>query len=218
MNGPNPGGLGYSTINQAAMDYMVMEGEGRDYFVRFWTLIAQAVIDYPSAFACELMNEPMSIRRNDMYETWQATAIAINNVIPDMSVSLCDTGEGAVLPAWITEHFSAGVAINQATIDWIKNSSTLFYAWHWYGAPSDVNDAIANVQAISNDWNLPTFATEFFGCEAWIAASNANISHTYWHYSSYCNTGPDFGNLSVPDETFGGCMLGWGGGDSTFSC
>lgn len=42
-----------------------------------------------------------------------------------------------------------------------------------------------------------------------------NISHSYWHYSSYCNTGADFGNLKVPDETFGACILGWGAGDSS---
>jgi hypothetical protein len=218
MNSPNPGGLGYTTISQATMDYLVEEGQGRDDFVRFWTLMAEAVVDYPAAIACELMNEPMTIRRTKMYETWQACAIAINNIIPDMSVSLCDVGEGALYPDWVTEHFSAGIAIHQDTIDWIKNSTTLFYAWHWYGAPSDPNDAIQNVQAIMDDWNIPSFATEFMSCDIWNDATNANISHSYWHYSSYCNTGPDFGNLSVPDETFGGCILGWAGGNSQYSC
>jgi hypothetical protein len=32
--------------------------------------------------------------------------------------------------------------------------------------------------------------------------------------SSYCNTGPWFGNRKVPEETFGACILGWGSGDS----
>ena len=42
------------------------KGEGRDEFVRFWTLLAQAVRSHPSAFAVEPMNEPMSINRHAM--------------------------------------------------------------------------------------------------------------------------------------------------------
>jgi hypothetical protein len=34
------------------------------------------------------------------------------------------------------------------------------------------------------------------------------------HYSSYCNTGPAFGNRAVPTDTFGACLLGWDGGDN----
>ena len=49
-------------------------------------------------------------------------------------------------------------------------------------------------------------------CGIWDMCAKNNISHSYWHYSAYCNTGPDFGNRKVPEETFGGCMLGWGGG------
>ena len=56
------------------------------------------------------------------------------------------------------------------------------------------------------------------GCSTWKAAAAANISHSYWHYSSYCTTGPDFGNRKVPEETFGGCILGWGGGDAEYEC
>ena len=83
-------------------------------------------------------------------------------------------------------------------------------AWH-YG---DVPKAIDNMQALSNKWNVPTFATET-GCDIFDAAADANISHSYWHYSCYCDTGPWFGNKTVPEETFGGCMLGWGSGDSS---
>jgi len=80
MNSPNPGGLGYTTIAQKAMDYMVLPGAGRDTFVDFWRLVAEAVVDHPSAIAAELMNEPMTIRRNDSYATWRACAEAINAV------------------------------------------------------------------------------------------------------------------------------------------
>ena len=47
------------------------------------------------------------------------------------------------------------------------------------------------------------------------AAKAANISHSYWHYSSYCTTGPWFGDRRVPSETFGACILGWDGGNSS---
>ena len=155
-----------------------------------------------------------------MFRTWRAVAEAINGVIPDMSVSLADVGEGAVLPAWVSEVApkGAGVAIDDETVAWIKESTTVFYAWHWYGAPSDVSEAVANVREISADWGVPSFATEFGSCDAWRAAAAANISHTYWHYSSYCDTGASFGNKSVPDETFGGCILGWAGANSAYSC
>ena len=53
----------------------------------------EAVIDHPSAFAFELMNEPVTIRRKELFETWKDIAEAVNNVIPDLSVSITDTGE-----------------------------------------------------------------------------------------------------------------------------
>ena len=218
MNSGNPAPLGYTTISQATMDYMVEEGAGRDAFVRYWRLVAEAVADHPSAIAAELMNEPMSIRRRAMFETWRATAEAINAVVPDMSVALADTGEGAVLPSWVSRIFGAGVAISRDTVEWIRASSTLFYAWHWYGDPESTDDTIKNVQAISADWDVPSFATEFMSCDIWNGAAAAGISHSYWHYSAYCNTGPDFGDRAVPGDTFGACILGWAGGDSSKTC
>ena len=38
------------------------------------------------------------------------------------------------------------------------------------------------------DWNVPSFITELGNCSTWKAVDIANISHFYWHYSSYCNT------------------------------
>jgi len=136
-----------------------------------------------------------------------------------MSVAVCDTGEGSVLPAWVTEKFSGGIAISDDTVAWMRSATTLFYAWHWYGAPAEATDAVKNAQAIGHDWDMPTFATEFSSCDAWNAAAGAEISHTYWHYSSYCNTAAYyFGNLTVPAETFGACILGWAGGSSSWDC
>ena len=57
MNSGNPGGLGYTTIAQKVMDYQINDGPGRKDFVRFWTLVAEAIKQHPSAFALELMNE-----------------------------------------------------------------------------------------------------------------------------------------------------------------
>lgn len=127
-----------------------------------------------------------------------------------MSVSLADVGEGAVLPAWVTWLTGGTEVISRDTMRWIKASENVFYAWH-YG---DGQQAVKNMQAISKKWNVPTFATEV-GCDQFAAAAKANISHSYWHYSAYCNTGPAFGNRKVPEETFGACILGWGSGDSS---
>ena len=55
-------------------------------------------------------------------------------------------------------------------------------------------------KAVQKNWNIPSFSTEAGGCDWWNACAAANISHSYWHYSSYCTTGPDFGNRSVPDK------------------
>jgi hypothetical protein len=242
MNSGNPGGLGFTTISQRTMDYVVNEGPGREDFVRFWRLLAEAAKGHPSAFAAELMNEPMTIHRRAMFDCWRACAEAINTVIPDMSVSICDVGEGSVLPRWVTDLTGGAEDIAADTVAWIKQSSNVFYTWH-YGkvhqqrAPrtslscshvcvlvfrvvlilpglGKVPEDVHNMQALSKEWGVPTFATET-GCEHFDAAAAAGISHSYWHYSSYCTSGPSFGNRSVPDATFGACILGWGGGDSS---
>merc|ERR1719192_1289972 len=103
MNGPNPGNLGYSSLAQATMNHMLKPGSGRDDFVRFWRLMAEAVRDHPSAFAAEWMNEPMTIRRKQAYNTWRACGEAVLEVIPDMSVMVSEVGQGAVIPSWVTD-------------------------------------------------------------------------------------------------------------------
>lgn len=213
MNSGNPGGLGFTEIQQKTINYMITPGPGRDDFIRFWRLMAEAVKTHPSAFAAELTNEPMTILRYKMFETWRACAEAIVKVVPDMSVSICDVGEGSVLPAWVTDLTNGTEIISPETVEWIKKSNNVFYAWHYGEVPQNIK----NMQAISKKWNVPTFGTEL-GCDHWKAAKEANISHSYWHYSSYCNTGPSFGNRKVPNDTFGGCLLGWGGGNSWGPC
>lgn len=131
-----------------------------------------------------------------------------------MSVAIADFYETVQIP-----NFGASSlwSIDPATENWIVESTTVFYAWHWYigAAPAD---AVQTVQALSQKWNVPSFATEFMDCRVWNAALAANISVSYFHYSSYCNTGPGFGNRKVPDDTFGACILGWAGGDSSKNC
>jgi len=209
-SGGNPGGLGFTTMSQKTMDYMIQPGDGRDDFVRFWRLMAEAVKDHPSAFAAELTNEPMTIRRKWMFQTWKACTDAITAVIPDMSVTIADVGEGSVLPSWFTAITGGALDIPGELVDWIKASNNVFYAWHYGDVPTNVK----NMQAVSKKWNVPSFATEV-GCDSFLAAKEANISHSYWHYSAYCNTGASFGNKAVPSETFGACILGWGSGDSS---
>jgi len=192
------------------MDYLLQEGPGRDYFIRFIELLTEAVKEHPSAFAIEPMNEPITIRRKWMFDTWRACAESINKIIPDMLVSICDVGQGSVMPAWFTKLTGGAPGISRDTMRWIRESNNLFYTWHYGDVPQNVK----NMQAISEAWNLPTFATEVF-CEHWDAAADAGISRHYWHYSSYCNTGPAFGNRTAPSDTFGACILGWDLGDSS---
>lgn len=208
-DGGNPGALGFTEIQQKSMSYAMNKGPGRDDFVRYWRLMAEAVVDHPSAFAAELMNEPMTIHRTAMFDCWRACADAINSVIPDMSVAIADVGEGSIVPAWITELTGGHEGISGDTMKWIKGSDSAFYAWHYGDVPADIK----NMQEISREWNVPNFGTEL-GCTQFDAAKAANISHSYWHYSAYCNTGSYFRNNSVHD-TFGACILGWAGGDSS---
>ena len=84
------------------MDYVV-EGAGQADFVRFWRLMAEAVRGHPSAVGAELMNEPVTIKRGACYKTWRACADAIHQVIPDMAIALADIGEGAVIPAVVSQ-------------------------------------------------------------------------------------------------------------------
>jgi hypothetical protein len=218
-SGGNPQQLGYTSLSQKTMDYIITEGQGRNEFVRFWTLMTNEVKNHPSVISMELMNEPMSIWRYHYYETWRACAEAINNIIPDMSVALAEIGEGSgILPDWAVSIVGQWADINPFTLSWIKSSNYLYKAWHWYGSPSDWNEAVKTAEKYSEQWNMPHFATEFMSCDLWNGLTDAGISRSYWHYSSYCTTGPAFGNRKVPDETFGACILGWGGGDSSKTC
>ena len=156
INSGNPPSNGFSSVAQASMDYVITDGPGRADFVRYWRLLAEAVAEHPSAFAAELMNEPLTIKRDKAYETWRACAEAINAVIPDMAVSLLDLGETPVLPSWLSKLPGGGsVDLPKATVEWIKQSKNLFYAWHFYENADEIKGAVGNIQAIMKDWDLP---------------------------------------------------------------
>ena len=219
----NPIALGASNISQLTMDYLVFPGEGRDAFVRFWRLMAQAVMEHPSAIAAELMNEPVSLRRKQMFDTWREAAEAIHAIIPDMAVSLADTIEGAVVPSWVTKLLGADIDISKDTESWIIESDYLFYTFHYYSpmAPlfKSADEAVANALALGRDWDVPTFLTEYGGCDAQAATQKHGVSHTYWHYSAYCTTSAEaFGPRAFPTETFGACILGWASGELRQPC
>jgi recombinational DNA repair protein (RecF pathway) len=64
-------------------------------------------------------------------------------------MSICDISEGAIEPEFFIQHFS-GIDIKYETVQWIKNSTNLFYAWHWYGKPSDRVISFNRMVSLSN--------------------------------------------------------------------
>ncbi|KAL3933484.1 MAG: hypothetical protein SGPRY_000255 [Prymnesium sp.] len=128
--GGNVAGLGYSTLAQATMDYLITAGPGRDAFVRYWRLVAEAVALFPAAVAIEPMNEPMSIERGSLFETWESVNDAVLAVVPDISMGVEDLAEGAVLPSWLAR-IEPGIDLSRRTREWLKRTNNLFYAWHW---------------------------------------------------------------------------------------
>jgi hypothetical protein len=251
------------------MDYLITDGPGRAAFVRYWRLLALAVADHPSAVACEFMNEPMTIRRPLAFDTWRAAGEAVNAVIPDMAVSVMDTGEGVLLPSWLVNVTGGGGFISTDTLQWIKTARTVYYAWHWYGLPATPTEAVADAEALGESWGVPTIVRFFVITRAnpvppsshplpplhpqrprntgtvWrtkrlrlptfracigIVSFDANHARLYGTFtrlhppnptktdSAYCTTGPSFGNRSVPNSTFGACILGWASGSTAGPC
>ena len=151
-----------------------------------------------------------------MFETWRACNDQITKIIPDMSVAVADIGEGAVMPKWVN-WIDSGIGLWPSTIEWLKSTPNLFYAWHWYGNPKNPEDAVKNVQEIMDKWKMPSLLTETMSCSVITVAEREGISWSYWHYSQYCDTVPAYGG-KLPPESFGACILGWGAGTSVKKC
>ena len=89
------------------MEYVINDGPGRDAFVRYWRLIAEEIKDHPSAFALELMNEPISINRRDMYDTWRAAAEAVGLEGAEEAKSLPVSLPALLFPLSLDHHLTS---------------------------------------------------------------------------------------------------------------
>lgn len=138
-----------------------------------------------------------------------------------MAVAFADFADSALgagaLPLWVIKLLGDGVDVSRQTISYLKASRTAFYPWHESG-DAEPEDNLRRVAKISRDWGVPAFATEVYSCYMWNASAAVNASTYYWHYSSYCTTGRSFGNRTVPDQTFGSCILGWASAATVSPC
>ena len=111
---------------------------------------------------------------------------------------------------------------------WLKEAQHLFYAWHYYGVPSTVAEAIKNAEGFGKRHSMPSLLTEYGGyadgCYTQGNTSAAEIGSAYWHYSDYCYPkhcpdGHADGHCAL-NETgrFGACITGWGNGNNSFTC
>jgi len=199
----NPAGLGFTTISQATNSFIF--NEGKHYFVNFWRLMAEAVKNHPSASLMEFSNEPMYIYRHQMYEVWREISEAVNEVIPDMLVSLIDPFQALLLPYWV-KTISPNIDIKKETIEWIKKSKTVYYAVHYLGDRGVLDEAIEAALSLQKEWNVPIIITEYDRSYR-KAYLKHEFSLTAWRYGEYCNTGNRFRNIK-DKVTFGACILG----------
>jgi len=183
---------------------------GRAYFATFAGLLAKAVSQKPAAIGIELMNEPPSLQRGNMYETWEAAYNAIKAEVPDMAVSVQDTGEAAMK--------MGNTDLSAHTVSWLKSAPHLFYAFHWYTEPDTAEEAVQNAMTLSQSWGMPALLTEFMSCSAQQAAIRHGIGWAYWHYSQYCDTAPSSQCKAGQACDFGACITGWGAGRENYAC
>ena len=62
------------------MHFMLSEGSGRAAFVRFWRLLATAVKEHPSAVAAELLNEPNTMRRRQLFQVSSSASLTLGQL------------------------------------------------------------------------------------------------------------------------------------------
>jgi hypothetical protein len=140
---------------QETISYLFLTKAGRAHYATYMGLLAAAVKDYPAAIGIELMNEPPDLQREAMYQTWQACYNAIRLAIPDIAVSVQDTGE---VPSSIGD-----LGLSAETLAWLKTGGThLFYAFHYYGSGGAV--PVGHAMGVVKNWNMPALMTEFGSC------------------------------------------------------
>mmetsp|Transcript_4606 Transcript_4606/g.8785 ORF Transcript_4606/g.8785 Transcript_4606/m.8785 type:complete len:348 (-) Transcript_4606:20-1063(-) len=199
--------LGFTWSAQETMNFLFRKPEGRAKYVRYVRLLAEAVKGKPAAFGIETFNEPPSIDRPDMYETWREIYEAVQEVLPGMAVSVQDTGQAALgirqLGLWPSQ------------MKWLRESEFLFYAFHLYALPKDPEKGIKNVAWFRDKWNMPALMTEFSSCDAKIPAAAQGIGWSFWEHSGFCDTPVRQGETEkiCPEEgcNFGACITGTGG-------
>ena len=236
--GSNQTYIGFTNISQITLDYLFTNG--RKYFVNYWKLIANEIKHHPSAYGLELMNEPMYLNRNNMYETWVDVIEEVVPIIPDISVGICDFGNGSFSSTFLMKLLFKNDFISSllsSVIDKIflkkyplvqnvvknhniktnivnkiqKKKNNIFYCWHWYGTPSSINDAQEYANNISNLLDIPNVLTESSRCDEINSIYKKGTSIYIWHYAAYCNTNESF----IKKDNYGGCVLGWASGDNS---
>ena len=88
--------LGFSQISQYILDYLFKTKQGRDHFINYWVLISNIAKDYGCVFGFELMNEPIYFDRKNMYATWVEVANKVTEIIPDISIGICEFSSGSI--------------------------------------------------------------------------------------------------------------------------
>ena len=223
VNQGNWGALIPTVQAQATLSHLFSE-QGRPVYADYVARLAQAVADYPAAIGIELMNEPPSIQREDMFRTWRTCYEAVRNVSAELAVGVMDTGQVA-LP-W------GNTGLSRDLTQWLETAGGIFYAFHWYNDPKTPAEGVRNAVKTAAGWHAPALLTEYGGygsgvgggCNVQAAAVAAGVGSAYWHYSDYCwpkhcpGGAPD-GHCPLPKgPRWGACITGWGSGNSSFHC
>jgi hypothetical protein len=204
---------------QKGFTYLFSKKEGRAHYIEFLRLLAGAVRYKPAAVAIEVFNEPFPLGPENllsgmgMFITWRECYKAIQQEVPGMLVGLMSFGHGAISP------LTTNLILPPFFTDWVRAQRYIFFAWHWYGIPKKREDAIQNMQAQSQQWNMPALLTETNDCEITELSEKAGLGGwMYWEYSQYCNTAPasqcnaSRGTVSCRDCVDGLC------GDGSLTC
>jgi hypothetical protein len=213
-----PGGWGsnieVTDFAELQIEQLVGTAVGRQAYATYIGLLAEAVSEHPAAIGVELMNEPPTIDRANLYKMFEQCYDAVRKVAPDLAVGVADTGND---PA-----YSDDALLPAATREWLRKATHLFYAYHCYGtacglpSPKTPADAVANVVKLTKAWGAAAFCTEFGTSGIAEASAAAGIGWTQYQYNGFCNvpcgqgqnTCPDANKTCIPGTpcAFGACI------------
>ena len=135
LNQGSWGQLTGSKQSQQTVKYW-LSPPGRKHYSTYMGLLAAAVKDSPAAIAIELMNEPPTIDRAGLFTLWEECYDAIRQQSPTIAVGIMDPSQASL--------GLGDLGLTLKAIEWLKRAKHLFYAFHWYGAPSPPSKAVAN--------------------------------------------------------------------------